>query len=512
MTRPYLETATEGQQVTSAPSLAQVRAQVKSIREKFQEARAIAIRLAALDAAATVPATLRIDSEDLPVFRSDSVLALRERLVELPDDGPPLVVLTDLPQAELGGDLLARFARRTIFSIDPWQLVKEQFQARSVDPRLSQNHPWVARALLDTEPHAAYAPVPSGFLDAETAWRHLFATVVGTRRGERDPEALLAWAIDEARAGKLNALSDAVRTGLAAAVETSTGRAARLIFECATRFGRRAVSVGLVAGVLFDPQSTGDERAARAAGKLEALLGLLELDADQAHAWTDAAERVVLRQRRSVSADAGGPKSRAMTDAVLADADALLQELGAADLAWRSRMLRASLDQRLARLARELSAFVEGDAEEVPEAFARRCRRRARPRTLGGRAATRDRGRDGPAIGRLARPAAARGGKSSIRSGTRRVRIVSRAASWTGRAGVCGTATPRRCSRERTPGWRDKPISRATTRTGSSASSWRAGPAPNRRTGVFWASRPCSIAGLRLWPESTACCSWSSTR
>lgn len=355
--------------MTSAPSLAQVRAQVKSIREKFQEARAIAIRLAALDAAATVPATLRIDSEDLPVFRSDSVLALRERLVELPADSPPLVVLTDLSQADLGGDLLARFARRTIFSIDPWQLVKEQFQARSVDPRLYQNHPWVARALLDSEPHAGYAPVPSGFLDAETAWRHLFATVVGTRRGERDPEALLAWAIDEVHAGKLNALSDAVRTGLAEAVETSTGRAARLIFECATRFGRRAVSVGLVAGVLFDPDSTGDERAARAAGKLEALLGLPELDVDQARAWTEAAERVVLRRRRSVSADAGGPEARAMTDAVLADADALLRELGAADLAWRSRMLRASLDQRLARLARELSAFVEGDAEEVPEAL-----------------------------------------------------------------------------------------------------------------------------------------------
>ena len=100
--------------------------------------------------------------------------------------------------------------------------------------------------------------------------------------------------------------------------------------------------------MLFDADSTGDERAAKARGKLEAVLGLPELDAELARAWTDAAERVVLRRRRTVSADAGEPESRALADAVLADADLLLKELGAVHLAWRSRLLRASLDQRLA--------------------------------------------------------------------------------------------------------------------------------------------------------------------
>ena len=355
--------------MTSAPSLTQVRAQVQSIREKPHDARAIAIRLPSLDAAMPVPATLRIDGEELPVFQSDSVLALRERLVDLPDDSPPLVVLTDLPEPELGDDLLARFAHRRVFAIDPWQLVKERFKALNVDPRLATHHDWAARALLDAEPEAGYAPVPSGFLDAETAWRHLFETIVGTRRGERDPEALLAWALEDTPADTLSGLSDAVQTGLAEAVGTSAGPAARVIFECAARLGRRAVSVGLVARVLFDPDSTGDERAAKARGKLEALLGLPELDAELARAWTDGAERVVLRRRRTVSADAGEPESRALVDAVLADADLLLQELGSGDLAWRSRMLQASLDQRRERLGLELATFVEGDAEEVPKAL-----------------------------------------------------------------------------------------------------------------------------------------------
>ena len=351
----------------SAPSAAQVRAQVQSIREKVRNAPAIAIRLPSLDAPAPASETLPIGAEELPVFRSGSVLALRERLAELPADGPPLVVLTDLPESELGGDLLARFARQRLFSIDSWQLVKERFGARNIDPRLVC-HDWAARALLDAEPETGYAPVPSGFLDAETAWRRLFETLIRTPRGERDPEALLAWALDDAPSENPNGLEDAVRAGLAEAAEASAGHAARAIFECALRLGRRAVSIGLAARVLFDPDSTGDERAARARGKLEALLGLPELDAELAVVWADAAERV-LRRRLSVPADSPDRELRAAANAMLADADGLLQELGATDLAWRSGILRASLAQRRTRLARELAAFVEGDATEVPPAL-----------------------------------------------------------------------------------------------------------------------------------------------
>lgn len=350
--------------MTSAPSLAQVRAQVQSVREKFQKAHAIAISLPDLAAAPPMPTTLRIGSEDLPVFISSSVLALRERLVGLPAAGPPLVVLTDLPKAELGKDLLARFACRRVFSIDLWQLVKERFRATNVDPRLVKQYAWAARALLEAEPESGYRPVPSGFLDAETAWRHLFKTIVDNNRGELDPETLLLWALDDTPAEKLDALPGAVRTGLPDAVEASAGRAARIIFECAPRLGRRTVSVGLVTRVLFAPDAKGDERAAKARGKLESLLRLDDLDTDLARIWTDAAERVMKRRLASRR-----PESGEAVNAVLVDADALVRELGAADLAWRSTMLRASLDQRLAVFARELVAFLESGALEIPGAL-----------------------------------------------------------------------------------------------------------------------------------------------
>ena len=248
---------------------------------------------------------MRIGAEELPVVRSSSVLALRERLVDLPAAGPPLVVLTDLPATELGDDLRARLAHRKLFSIEAWQLVKERFKAHYVDPRLVERHEWAARALLDAEPEAGYPPVPSGFLDAETAWRRLFEALTGIPRGERDPEALLAWTLDGEPVQRLAALPEAVRTGLAVAAEESAGRAARAILECAGRLGRRTVSVGLVARVLFDTDGKGNERAAKARGKLEALLDLHDLDPGLARGWTAAAERLV-RRRLSRPAEPGG--------------------------------------------------------------------------------------------------------------------------------------------------------------------------------------------------------------
>ena len=155
--------------------------------------------------------------------------------------------------------------------------------------------------------------MPSGFLDAETAWRRLFEALTGIPRGERDPEALLAWTLDGEPVQRLDALPEAGRTGLAVAAEESAGRAARAILECAGRLGRRTVSVGLVARVLFDTDGKGNERAAKARGKLEALLDLHDLDPGLARGWTAAAERLV-RRRLSRSAEPGRAGSQGVVE------------------------------------------------------------------------------------------------------------------------------------------------------------------------------------------------------
>ncbi len=417
--------------MNGVPSCAQVRAQVAAVREKVPDARIIGI---------SVPPeltwdgpTLRVGAEDLPVACCGSVLEVRAQLVEHSGERLPLVVLTNVPPAALGADLLARFARRQLFSIEPWQLVKERFRARYVDPRLVERHSWVAGSLLEAEPAEGYPPAPSGVLEAETAWRHLFETLAGIPKGERDPDALLAWALDGKPAERLETLGEDVRAGLTKAVRESAGPTAGAIFESASRLGLRAFSVGLVAGVLFDPEAKGDERAAKARGKIEALLGLADLDGELARSWAAAAERVLQQRLSMVTA----PQHALGT--LLANADALLRELGAEELAWRSGVLRSALDQRLDCLAQEIARFVQVSEDELPASL-----RAAAELVLGHALSAHDPSRQSGSRWRCAWPAGSPSGvpapqRSRARSWMQPSATARTVASQTGRAPVSGT-------------------------------------------------------------------------
>lgn len=326
----------------SAPTPRQIEAQVAAVYEKFPHARIIGLRLLPGPAE---PGTIRIADADFPVARCDSVLALRERLAVLDEDGPPLVLLTSLREPDLGADVVARLARRELFTVEPWQLVKQRFKARYVDPRLSERHPWVAPTLLDAEPEGGYAPVASGFLDAETVWKALFSVLLGTRDGARDPETLLEWGLDAGNRARLDRLGADVRDGLRLAVRDSAGELAGAIFDAlAGPQGGRALAVGLVARVLHAPEAARDPGAVRAAVRLERFHGDKALDFTTALAWADAAEAVVQRRLRSGETAPLRP--------LLADADALLaRELEAGPLAHRSRYLPSAYEQRLERVA-----------------------------------------------------------------------------------------------------------------------------------------------------------------
>src|SRR5689334_14893117 len=98
-------------------TLAQVREQVTAIRHKVRDARVIGIR--ADDWAG--PDTLDIGQMAYRVAMCRSPLHVREELLEVAD-GRGLVVLTPVPERELGGDVLARFAKRQLFEIDTWTI------------------------------------------------------------------------------------------------------------------------------------------------------------------------------------------------------------------------------------------------------------------------------------------------------------------------------------------------------------------------------------------------------
>ncbi|WP_462329968.1 BREX-2 system phosphatase PglZ [Thiohalocapsa halophila] len=344
-----------------APTPAQIRAQVAAVLDKLPQARVVGIRA---PLTVEVGESLHLDGRELPVARSDSVLDIRERLDALADGASPLVLLTTVDEAELGADLLARLARRRLFAIEPWQLVKDRFSARWVDPQLVARQPWVARALLDAEPPAGYPPAPGGFLQADLVWRILFDALLGLRADEQDAEAWIDWSLDPDRRRRTGALAPLVLAGLGEAVERGGGAAARTVFDCATGpRGGQTLAVGLVARVLFADAVQGESAVSKATGKLEALLGTGsgtgELAAKNALLWADAAESVAARRLARM------PLSDMMS--LLKEADDLLTQLGGAAFAHHSRFLPLGFRQRLEVFAAALSAAVAGKKKGVLE-------------------------------------------------------------------------------------------------------------------------------------------------
>ncbi len=338
------------------PTPAQIRAQVAAVWGKVPGAQVIGIRS---PVTAETGDVIRVNGEELAVARCASVLEIRERLGGHNDTTAPLVLLTPLAEAELGADVIARLAKGHLFLIEPWQLVKERFRARYVDPRLVERHPWVARALLEAEPEGGYPPAPSGFLEAELAWRILFEALLGLPGGQRYPTTLLEWSIrDDSRVA---ALGDEIREGLCEAVRETTGVLAGRIFEAALGGAANVLAVGLVARTLYGPSAAGDQAAVKATGKLESYLGAGELDEAVAQDWADAAEDVMDRLLSKEPLSSVRP--------LINGGDELLASLGAIECAHRSRFLGASYEQRLTRFANELVTFVEKGSKDVQPAL-----------------------------------------------------------------------------------------------------------------------------------------------
>jgi hypothetical protein len=331
------------------PTPAQIRAQVSAVLDKIPDARVIGIK-----APVTVELgeSLRVGERELPVARSESVLDIRERMDAMNEGSGPMVLVTPVGETELGADLMSRLAKRQLFAVEPWQLLKDRFRARFVDPRLVQNHPWVAQALLEAEPGDGFPPAPSGFLQAELVWTLLFKTLLALPNGDRDAETWVEWSLDASKRQRARALPPERLNSLGEAVERSAGAAARAVFECATGTrGDSTLAVGLVVRVLFGAQSPSDSTAAKATGKLEAWLGGADLNREVALAWTDAAETVISRTlvRRPMKE----------VRPFLKQADELLASLGAAELAHGSRFLEAAFEQRLERFSGVLSALTK---------------------------------------------------------------------------------------------------------------------------------------------------------
>lgn len=143
-----------------------------------------------------MPGEVPVNGERFRVVRAQSELAIREALVRREGD-ERLAILTALDDRDLGLDVLARLARRRLLRLDPWETVRSAFGAQSVEPRL-RSLPLLGRALLKAAPPGGYRPVPTGTLDAETAWSAYERHGLGLETSD-GLESLFEWLLTDLR-------------------------------------------------------------------------------------------------------------------------------------------------------------------------------------------------------------------------------------------------------------------------------------------------------------------------
>jgi hypothetical protein len=282
------------------------------------------------------------------IDQCDSPLALRIALRE--DNGPTTVkvLITNLDEKQLSDDILVRLAKRKLFPIDPWQIVKSLFQAHAIDPRLTR-HRWIADYLMEFIPNGGYPAASGGFLDSEMVWPILLGRVIGLVDDRPDLAAILRWSIDTNAIARFRAASQEFREAAVNWLCETAGTTAAVVFRCIASNQRAdALPVGLAAGVIYNAKSRG--KLEKAAGKMEErFLGRSAPDEVTIERWNAVAAEVVRLQITD-------PR---LKGSLLQRADEILHELGAEAFAHLSSTSPLGFGQRLARFGKDLTRILD---------------------------------------------------------------------------------------------------------------------------------------------------------
>lgn len=338
---------------TASPTFSQLKAQVATIRQKVPNARVIGIRSLGRW---TSERQKRDGEQSYLIEQCDSPLALRLALREPADEATTKILITPLEEKDLSEDILLRLAKRRLFPVDSWQIVRSLFQAQTVDPRLAR-YGWIAEMLLDLIPTEGYPAARGGFLDLDTVWPLLLQHGIGLAADPPDLASLLKWSLDAEGIARFRRTSDDFRVAAAAWFAEKAGSVVDAVFSCVARNERPdAVPLGLAVGVVYHPAADG--RLERASGKLEErFLGSEKPpDSTLVRRWSSAATEVVRAQRHT---DARAHRQ------TLQRADQILTEVQAEGYAFLSDTSPLGFDQRLARFGQSLAGVLTNKSWEV---------------------------------------------------------------------------------------------------------------------------------------------------
>jgi len=342
--------------VTAAtPTFNQIKARVAAVRQKAPHAKVVGIHSLG---SWTGQSQERDGDLAYVVNQCDSPLAMRQALRQPTAEGTIKILITPLDDKDLSEDILLRLAKQRLFSINSWEMVRNEFQAHTVDPRLAHST-WIAESLLELRPPEGYPAARGGFLDAETIWPLLLKQSIGLAAEAPDSTALLKWSLDEGAVVRYRQCPPAFREGARGWLSEKAGPVAEIVLRSIERLERPdAVPIGLAAGVVFHSAAAG--KLERATGKLEErYLGGETPQAGLMLRWSAAATEVVRALRHTE------PKAYRQ---VLQRSDEILTEIQAEAFAHCSDTSLVGFDQRLVRVGKGLlevlrSKSWEQDAE-----------------------------------------------------------------------------------------------------------------------------------------------------
>jgi hypothetical protein len=275
-----------------------------------------------------------------------SQLAILDAYDRLADD-EYLMVLTDRSEQDLGDTVLLRAFRRAITTVDAWSEVPTLFGALTCDRALRDVGNWVPDALLDHTPPGGWPPVASQTVTADHALSNLLARVLGLPLPtDLDALALLQMLDNLQIRSAWQGVDTDLRASLTDWAGEGIGPVARLALTAAASSNVSVVAVGLALDVLWPegtrPGQRVDAAQISARARLEPRLGGTPIVTPEAREYASLARTVAVRMDADRDAGLG---------TVIAQAEALLGDLGWAVGAEHSTVLRAGLVARLRRLA-----------------------------------------------------------------------------------------------------------------------------------------------------------------
>lgn len=317
---------------------------------------------------------LSVDTGDGPVpvtvAACPTVLSVLDAISGERADGSYLVVLTPCGTRDVGESVLARALRPEIKPVDRWDLVRETFGARHLDPALTKrDNRWVAEALLDAQPAGGWRRLTDGtVLTWATALNRLAAVRFGLDESDDSPidaAALLQWTLDPAAIARFSELHKSERVGLTDWLRDTVGPVADVVFRLAAadRTGE-AVPFGLVTRALYGTGGDGSGLTVARVRAEERYLGGQALDPKTLLSFGTAAESLIARW-----ADNG---HASQATGLCERAEAIIGELAGDEdtrrlLASRSEVLEAGMDARVSAFAEALAAAL---AQPKPESLA----------------------------------------------------------------------------------------------------------------------------------------------